>query len=220
MWMHSMGEGKSAVCWRRACQPLYDRADTQGCQRYWWHSWSKLWVQTSEKTVHYRIQFTSKYHLTSKYLHEDISLPCNLFSHVMIYYIWLYLCSDFKYILLLDTFWSCYFSLIPLKKKLIYNLKEIHTEKQSYRWGYWPSSERQSGNQGLWSCLEEVGASCSPFGPCSCRLVELSTTALEVSGQADGMHPRPDCFQPARQAQQHYNHWVHNWSYVIAKKEL
>lgn len=40
--MRSMGEGKSAVGWRRACQPLCDHADTPGCQRYWWHSWSML----------------------------------------------------------------------------------------------------------------------------------------------------------------------------------
>lgn len=42
MWMHSMGEGKSAVCWMKVCQPLYGHANTQDCQRCWWHSWSKL----------------------------------------------------------------------------------------------------------------------------------------------------------------------------------
>lgn len=41
-----------------------------------------------------------------------------------------------------------------------------------------------------------VEASCSPSGPCSCRPVALSTTALEVIGLADGRHPTPDCFQP------------------------
>lgn len=57
----------------------------------------------------------------------------------------------------------------------------------------------QSDSQGLWSCLEEVEASYSLSGPCSCRLVGLSKTALEVSEQADGTHPTLDCFQPARQ---------------------